>query len=215
MKCTHVAEGVCRRAQTRPWLEKVHRGVCREFEGKKGILRGNQGKRRSEKGGSRPFLLISVPLEGLRSRASCSPHFSPGGCCFTLFDFFKIYPCRFLAKSLSGRNLRPGNNTAERVCKRGARGMQGSRRRWAREEAEDSNSKGAYMHSRHVCRLLLYLTDCFHLLLEHFLYDYPPPFTLRAPRKLQRGHFGPARALYLFFGAYSLKIVVSQDFMES
>lgn len=116
---------MCRRAQTRPWLEKVHRGVCREFEGKKGILRGNQGKRRSEKGGSRPFLLISVPLEGLRSRASCSPHFSPGGCCFTLFDFFKIYPCRFLAKSLSGRNLRPGNNTAERVCKRGARGMQG------------------------------------------------------------------------------------------
>lgn len=34
-----------------------------------------------------------------------------GGSCFTLFDFFKIYPYRFLAKSLSGRNLRSGNNT--------------------------------------------------------------------------------------------------------
>jgi len=32
------------------------------------------------------------------------------GSCFTLFDFFKIYPYRFLAKSLSGRNLRSGNN---------------------------------------------------------------------------------------------------------
>ncbi|KYM86222.1 hypothetical protein ALC53_04189 [Atta colombica] len=36
-----------------------------------------------------------------------------GGSCFTLFDFFKIYPYRFLAKSLSGRNLRSGNNTEE------------------------------------------------------------------------------------------------------
>jgi len=36
-----------------------------------------------------------------------------GGSCFTLFDFFKIYPYRFLAKSLSGRNLRLGNNTEE------------------------------------------------------------------------------------------------------
>ncbi|KYN03507.1 hypothetical protein ALC62_05634, partial [Cyphomyrmex costatus] len=34
-----------------------------------------------------------------------------GGSCFTLFDFFKIYSYRFLAKSLSGRNLRSGNNT--------------------------------------------------------------------------------------------------------
>lgn len=36
-----------------------------------------------------------------------------GGSCFTLFDFFKIYPYRFLAKSLSGRNLRSSNNTGE------------------------------------------------------------------------------------------------------
>ena len=35
------------------------------------------------------------------------------GRCFTLFDFFEIYPRRFLAKSSSWRNLRPSNNARD------------------------------------------------------------------------------------------------------
>lgn len=97
--------------------------------------------------------IIPFPTASPTRRRGCC-------CCFTLFDFFKIYPCRFLAKSLSGRNLRSGNNTLE--CGREEEG---------REERR-ANGKGTH-HSRHVRSLLpplLYLTAC---LLLRFLYDHP------------------------------------------
>lgn len=121
------------------------------------------------------FISISKRLATLETLLSLSIYLSPPiipfptasptrrrgcCCCFTLFDFFKIYPCRFLAKSLSGRNLRSGNNTLE--CGREEEG---------REERR-ANGKGTH-HSRHVRSLLpplLYLTAC---LLLRFLYDHP------------------------------------------
>lgn len=142
------------------------------------ILRENGGKRKGKKARIEsvpsffhpsiskrllPLRLYSLPLP---------PPFLPPlpfggrrGCCFTLFDFFKIYPCRFLAKSLSGRNLRSGNNTLEA----------------GREE--EGGQRGRWVHSRHVLPpLLLHLTDCLLLLLLHFLYDHHSSDPVSDPR---------------------------------
>ena len=70
-------------------------------------------------------------------------------------------------------------------------------------------------HSRHVRRLLLYLTDCFHLFSKHFLYDCSPPAT---PPLLHQGNHGStisgprARASRRFFDAYPLGIACSLGF---
>lgn len=97
-----------------------------------------------------PFLPPSPVLSPLPLQPPAAA--GDGGSCFTLFDFFKIYPYRFLAKSLSGQNLRSGNNTGgaspgeqlHTVRRDGVTGDGGWRgdggRRGRRKEAKSSGS---------------------------------------------------------------------------
>ncbi|TGZ31882.1 hypothetical protein DBV15_01136 [Temnothorax longispinosus] len=122
---------------------------------------------------SPPFAFLSfLPVAPQPPAAAGDGGGGGGGSCFTLFDFFKIYPYRFLAKSLSGRNLRAG-------VQEGAKNP-GSLR-------PSSRVTGIPHTFPARSRLLLYLTDCFHPPLR-FL------FTLSNPRARRSSRPDPFRA---------------------
>lgn len=159
------------RADTPPFLPEVHGGRKRPRERRRakhvgaersGVAVAAGGRGEVRVGEKKRARIAGVTSGGIyRDRTHEAPLLRPflplsdphlvggggggGGSCFTLFDFFKIYPYRFLAKSLSGRNLRSGNNTGGapgRVAQSGVKTRRKEREREREVVSEEAAGGG-------------------------------------------------------------------------